>query len=164
MLLAKLILDPSEGAPSLQEFARRCQKIADIGDKLEAAGWELEADLCYEPLVVCKPPHDIDSEDELLALLEAMDVDVSGVGYPEVDDDDLEDVEDLFEEEDLEDIFCEDEFTDDDDDSPLMDQEEAQNLIGRKITAVDAMFDTMTLKFEDGSKLIIDGYDAILEE
>lgn len=160
--VAKLVLDPTEGAPTLQEFAKRCQKIADIAEALERVGWDIEADLSYEALVIASPPHEVECEEELLSLVEALGIDIKGVGYPEMDDD--EDLEEAFDD-DFFDMDIDDEDDDDDeDDGPLLDQEQAQNLIGKRISDVDNSFDTMTLKFDDGSKLIIDGYEAILEE
>lgn len=168
-MLAKLILDPTEGIPTLQEFAKRCQKIADISDKLESLGWEIDSDLSYEPFVVASPPQDIENEDELQMLLEALEINYTDIGYLDTEEDSADD--DLEEDFENEDFYDDDlDFDDDDDeiegfcnDEDILGEEAKDSLVGRTITNVECFCDCLTFKFEDGGQLVIEGCDAFLE-
>lgn len=165
-MLAKLILDPTEGLPTLQEFAKRCQKIADISDKLEDLGWEVDSDIGGELFVVVSPPQDIDNEEELITILETLEIDYTGVGYVDTEYDDDDDLLDEFEEMAFEEMYEENDEDFYDDESfvhDLLDEEDVDSLVGRTINSVDCICDCITLHFADGGQLTIEACEAFLE-
>jgi hypothetical protein len=156
MACSFLVLDPTEGVPTLQEFAKRVQQVVDIAAVLESLGWEIEADLSYEALVLAYPPYDVNNEEELFMLIESAGINLLGLGVA----DEYSDEEDDEEEE----GDWDDEIAEFFDSGPMMKEEVAQQLVGKTITEVDTKYDTLILGFNDGSKLFIDGDEAVLEE
>jgi hypothetical protein len=156
MACSFLVLDPTEGVPTLQEFAKRVQQVVDIAAVLESLGWGIEADLSYEALVLAYPPYDVNNEEELFMLIESAGINLLGLGVA----DEYSDEEDDEEEE----GDWDDEIAEFFDSGPMMKEEVAQQLVGKTITEVDTKYDTLILGFNDGSKLFIDGDEAVLEE